>query len=87
MAEWLAHHRVWCLLQHDFWVETCWQFLLNTSPQLEVRPKKYGRLRFENCGHSAKVSTQFCSKLLSYKFTSYKGHVKTNKEIEVIPTL
>ena len=32
-------------------------------------------------------STQFCSKLLSYKFTSYRGHVKTNKEMEIIPTL
>ena len=32
-------------------------------------------------------STQFCSKLLSYKFTSCRGHVKTNKEMEIIPTL
>lgn len=33
----------------------------------------------------AKISTQFCSKLLSCKLASDRGHVKTNKEMGLIP--
>lgn len=54
MAEWSVHHGVWCFLWHglldrDILTASSSWGLLNTSPQLEVRPEKYGRLKFENC--------------------------------------
>lgn len=88
--EWLAQHGVWCLLRHglldrNILTASVNQGLLNTSPQLEVRPEKYGRLRFRNYCVQCKDKHTILFKASELKLASSRGHVKTNKDRGIIP--